>query len=110
MSSLKVAIEEQFQLCLEFLSPIVEVLRKLGTNVTWHDADCQQHDDILKMKSIFNYQMPYPNIEEMHDLLHSKSKPLCSTNIWTNDINNEINDPRPTIPIINIINIEHHNI
>jgi hypothetical protein len=54
--------------------------------------------------------MPYPNIEEMHDLLHSKSKPLCSTNIWTNDINNEVNDPRPTIPIINIINIEHHNI
>jgi hypothetical protein len=40
--------------------------------------------------------MPYPNIKEMDD---SKSKPLCSTNIWTDDIDNEINDPHPTIPI-----------
>jgi hypothetical protein len=36
----------------------------------------------------------------MDDSIDSKSKPLCSTNIWTNDINNEVNDPCHTIPII----------
>ncbi len=33
--------------------------------------------------------MPYLNIEEMNDSIHLESKPLCSTNIWTNDIDNE---------------------
>jgi hypothetical protein len=28
---------------------------QLGTNVAWYYAYCQQHDDILKIKSIFNY-------------------------------------------------------
>jgi hypothetical protein len=74
-------------------------------NVTWHDAYCQQHDDILKIKSIFKYQMPYPNIEEMDDSIDSKSKPLRLINIWIDDIDNEINDPHPTIPITNTINI-----
>jgi hypothetical protein len=32
----------------------------------------------------------------MDDSIDSKSKPLHSTNIWTNDIDNEINDPCPT--------------
>jgi hypothetical protein len=35
---------------------------QLGTIVTWHDAYCQQHDEIFKIKFIFDYQMPYPNI------------------------------------------------
>jgi hypothetical protein len=42
--------------------------------------------------------------------LISKSKPLCLTNIWTNDIDNEVNDPRPTIPIINTILIKHYDL
>jgi hypothetical protein len=46
----------------------------------------------------------------MDDLIDSKSKPLCSTNIWVDDINNEINDPHPTIPITNTINIEHYDL
>jgi hypothetical protein len=46
----------------------------------------------------------------MDDSINSKSKPLCSTNIWTNNIDNEINDPSPTIPIINTINIEHYDL
>ncbi len=54
--------------------------------------------------------MPYRNIEEMDDLIDSKSKPLCLTNIWTNDIDNEINDPHPTILVTNIINIEHYDL
>jgi hypothetical protein len=54
--------------------------------------------------------MPYPNIEEMDDSVHLESKPLCSINIWTNDINNEVNDPHPTIHVTNIINIEHYNL
>ncbi len=43
--------------------------------------------------------MPYPNVKEMDDSIYSnlKSKPLHSTNIWINNINNEINDPHPTI-------------
>ncbi len=79
-------------------------------NVTWHDAYCQQHDDILKIKSIFNYQMPYPNIKKMDELIDSKSKPLHSIDIWTNDINDEVNDPHPTIFVTNTINIEHYDL
>jgi hypothetical protein len=43
----------------------------------------------------------------MDDSIDSKSKPLRSTNIWTNDIDNEVNNPCPTIPITNTMNIEH---
>ncbi len=32
------------------------------TNVTLHDIYCQRDDGIFKIKSIFNYKMPYPNI------------------------------------------------
>jgi hypothetical protein len=46
----------------------------------------------------------------MDDSIDSKSKPLCSTNIWVDDINNEINDLHPTIPITNTINIEHYDL
>ncbi len=54
--------------------------------------------------------MPYPNIEEMDDSIDSKSKPLHSTNIWIDNIDNEINDPRPIILVTNIINIEHYHL
>jgi hypothetical protein len=54
--------------------------------------------------------MPYPNTKEMDDSIHSKSKPLCSINIWTNDIDNEVNDPCPMILVIKIINIEHYDL
>jgi hypothetical protein len=46
----------------------------------------------------------------MHDLIDSKLKSLCLTNIWIDDIDNEIDDPHPTIPITNIINIEHYDL
>ncbi len=32
----------------------------------------------------------------MDDLIDLKSKPLRSTNIWTYNIDNKINDPHPT--------------
>ncbi len=83
---------------------------QLGTNVTWHDTYCQQHDHIYNIKFIFNYQMPYPNTKYMDDSIHLKSKALCSTNIWIDNINNEINDPRPTILVTNTINIEHDDL
>jgi hypothetical protein len=54
--------------------------------------------------------MSYPNIEEMNDLIYSNLKPLCSTNIWNNDIDNEINDPCPTIHVRNTINIEQYDL
>ncbi len=54
--------------------------------------------------------MPYPNTKKMDDWIDSKSKPLCSTNIWINDIDNEVNDPRHTIPITKKINIEHNDL
>ncbi len=54
--------------------------------------------------------MPYPNTKEMDDSIDSKSKPLCLINIWTNDIDNEVNDPRPTIPVINTIFIKHYDL
>jgi hypothetical protein len=46
----------------------------------------------------------------MDDSIYSKSKPLCSSNIWVDDIDNEINDPHPTILITNTINIEHNDL
>ncbi len=82
---------------------------QFGTNVTWHDAYHQQHDEILKIKSIFNHQMPYLNIKEMDDSIDLKSKPLRSINIWTN-IDNEVNDPHFTILATNTINIEHYDL
>ncbi len=54
--------------------------------------------------------MPYPNTEEMDDSINSKSKPLRSTNIWIDDVDNEINDPRPIILVMNTINIEHYDL
>jgi hypothetical protein len=81
---------------------------QLGINVTWYDAYCQQHDEIFKIKYIFNYQMLYPNTKEMNDSIYSKSKPLCQVNIWNNDINNEVNESNRVICITNIINIEHN--
>jgi hypothetical protein len=42
----------------------------------------------------------------MDGSIDSKSKPLHSTNIWTNDINNEVNDSGCTILVTNTINIE----
>jgi hypothetical protein len=54
--------------------------------------------------------MPYPNTKEMDDLIDSKLKPLHSTNIWIDDINNEINDPHPTIFVTKKINIEHYDL
>jgi hypothetical protein len=53
--------------------------------------------------------MPNPNTKKMNDSIYSKSKPLHPVNIWNDDINNEVNDSHPTIPIINIINIEHYD-
>jgi hypothetical protein len=54
--------------------------------------------------------MPYPNIKKMDDSIDSKSKPLHSTNIWIDEIKNEINDSHPTILVTNTINIEHYNL
>ncbi len=54
--------------------------------------------------------MPYLNIERMDDSSNSKSKPLHSTNILINNIDNEINDPHPTIPKTNTINFEHYDL
>jgi hypothetical protein len=46
----------------------------------------------------------------MDNSIYSKSKPLHSNNIWTNGIDNEVNDPRPTIFVTNTINIEHYDL
>jgi hypothetical protein len=46
----------------------------------------------------------------MDDSIDLKSKPLHSTNIWIDGIDNEINDPHPTILITNTINIEHYDL
>jgi hypothetical protein len=56
--------------------------------------------------------MPYPNTKEMYDLINSKSKskPLRSTNIWTNNINNKINYPHFTILVTNIINLKYYDL
>jgi len=54
--------------------------------------------------------MPYLNMEKMDDSIYSKSNPLHLTNIWTNNINNAINDPCLTILVTNIVNVEHYDL
>jgi len=44
--------------------------------------------------------------KQMDDSIDSKSKPLHSVNIWTNNINH----PRLPILVTNTINIEHYMI
>jgi hypothetical protein len=73
---------------------------QLGINVTWQDA-YYQHDEILKIKYIFNYQIPHPNVEKMDDSIDSKSKLLQPPNIWIDNIDNEINDSCPIIIFYN---------
>ncbi len=80
---------------------------QLGVNVTWHDAYCQQHDEIYEIKFIFNYQISYPNMKEMNDSIYSKSKPLHPINIWNNDKDNEINN---SCLLQKKINIEHNDL
>jgi len=46
----------------------------------------------------------------MDDSIDSKLKPLRSTNIWIDDIDNEINNPHPTISKLKKINIEHYDL
>jgi len=46
----------------------------------------------------------------MYDSIDSKSKSLHSTNVWIDNVNNKVNDPRLIIPITNIINIEHYDL
>jgi hypothetical protein len=43
----------------------------------------------------------------MNDSIYPKLNPLHLINIWNDDINNEVNNSHPKIPITNIINIEH---
>ncbi len=49
-------------------------------------------------------------LKKMDDSIESKSKPLYSINIWIDNIDNEIIDPRPIILITNTINIEHYDL
>jgi hypothetical protein len=47
----------------------------------------------------------------MDDSIDSKSKQLCSTNIYIDNIDNEINDPQLTIPITqSILNTMIYNL
>jgi hypothetical protein len=54
--------------------------------------------------------MSYLNTKEMDDSIYSKSKSLCSINIWVGDIGNEVYDPHLTIIVTNTINIEHYDL
>jgi hypothetical protein len=58
----------------------------------------------------FQLQKCHIQIQRKDDSIYSKLKPLHSTNIWTNTINNEVNDTYPIILVINTINIEHYNL
>jgi hypothetical protein len=46
----------------------------------------------------------------MDNSIDSKSKPSCLTNIWTDDVDNEVNDPHPIILVTNTINIEQYDL
>jgi hypothetical protein len=55
--------------------------------------------------------MPYTNIKKMDDSIDSNPKPVHSTIIWINNIDNEVNDPHLTISLTNtILNIIIYNL
>ncbi len=83
---------------------------QLRFNVIWHDACCQQHDEIYKIKSILNNQMPYPKYKTNDDSIDLESKPFCLANISIDDIDNEINDSCPLNHVTNTTNIEHYDL
>jgi len=46
----------------------------------------------------------------MIQYIQNKNPILQSNNIWIDNINNEVYDPHPMIPITNKINIEHYDL
>ncbi len=73
--------------------------------MTWWDKYCQQHDGILKIKYIFQQQSIRSKYKKMNDSINSKSKASHATNIWNDNMDNEINDWSHTISITNTTNI-----
>ncbi len=65
------------------------------------------HDENFQIKSIFNDKMPQLKIKEIDDSINSKSKALCPSNIWNDNIDYDINYSHHAIPIKNAINIKH---
>jgi hypothetical protein len=73
--------------------------------VTWCDKYYQQHDGILKIKYICQLQSTRSKYKKMNDSINSKSKASHATNIWNDNIKNEINDWSWTISVTNTTNI-----
>jgi len=83
---------------------------QLGTNLTWHDAYCQQHDEFFLLNLFLTTKCCIQIQKKKNDSIDSKSKPLHLVNIWNDNINNEVNDSHLAIPITNTINFEHYDL
>jgi hypothetical protein len=60
--------------------------------------------------NLFKLSNVISKYKKMVDSIGSKSKPLHSINIWTNNIDNEVNNPCPRINVANKINIEYYDL
>jgi hypothetical protein len=61
MSSLNVAIEEQFQFCLEFLSPIIKMLRK--TQISYN-SNLQVKVEHVEKRSSLKFFLQKTNLKK----------------------------------------------
>jgi hypothetical protein len=65
--------------------------------------------EFLRLNIFFNSKTPYPNTKEwMIQLIQNQNHQ--PTNIWNDNIDNEINDWSRTISITNTTNIEQHDL
>ncbi len=71
----------------------------LGTHVTWRDAYCQVKENISTIRFKFNYNMQNKHTNEKNDDMNFKSKSSHPQNIWNDDIDDDIGDIHPLIPI-----------
>jgi hypothetical protein len=62
----------------------------------------------LKLNIFSTTKCHIQNTKEIDDSIDSKSKPLCSANISTYNIDNEINNSHPINHVTKKINIEHY--
>ncbi len=81
----------------------------LGTHITLHDAYCKVNKNISIIKSKFNHNMQNKHTNEEYDM-NLQSNFSYLQNIWNDDIDDDIGDAHPLIPITNTLNIEKYDL
>jgi hypothetical protein len=82
----------------------------LGTHVTWDDAYCGIYIYIFRIRSEFNYNIQTKHTNEKYDVTNLHLNFSHLQNIWNDDIDDDIGDTCPLIPITNTLNIEKYDL